>query len=245
VICIGKVSNLLTRIYLDPYDLSGYLNAVNTEVMQQLIGVGTFSDTGPRRIPGNYDHKAGINGFYDPLDDQIDEILEAVRGVDTHYLLVLYGNNAENAVAYESIVDLSDKPLSGQVGGAVLLNAAFEGSNSLTRGTLLRSATITGNGNGTGRNLGATISGQEFGVVYRVLSGTFTSFDLKTQESSDDGGGDAYADVAGLTQSFSAAGVARKSTTAVTEAWKRTTVANWIGTSALVLVTAGRAAALP
>ncbi len=238
---MAKLSNVGTRIWLDQYDLSGFLNSGEQTVNQELIRAECFSDTGPHRIVGNHDHKHSHNGFFDGAEDQIDEILDALRESPTdHYLAHLWGANAEGGIVYESLVRLSSKPISGANGGAVLLNTEFEGAGGISRGMILRNATVSANGNGTGRNVGATTLGQVFQVVFRVFSGTFTSFDLKIQESANDGSPDAYADVAGLAQTgIAAPGVWRVTTTAATEAWKRVVVANWNGTNAVIGVTAG------
>lgn len=243
MIYISKVSNKLTRFVMDQYDLSGALNAMNQSVDQPEIDTTAFSDTGPRSIIDYYRTRDEINGFYMHSVGEIDEIINGLIGDENdHYLLKLWGNNAENAVAYEMIGRLVSNPISGRTGGVQMLNASFAGSNACSRGLVLRSALITEDGNGTGRNMGATLSGQEFQVVFRILGGTFAELTLSVQESSDNGAGDAYALITGLTATFSDAdtpAVSRKTTTAATEAYKRVTVSDFDGTDALVLVTAG------
>src|SRR5574340_165149 len=238
---MAKVSNIGTRIYLDQYNLSGFRSAAEQTIKQETIRVECFSDSGPRRVVGNYDHSHSHNGFFDPTDDSFDEqIFALLADNNDHYLCHLFGANSEGSVAHDSIIALPEQSRPSQKGAAILLNLKAEGRNGMSRGLVLRNATISGNGNGTGRNVGASTSGQIFQVVFRVISGTFTSFDLKIQESQNDGGADPYADVTGLAQTgITTAGVWRKTTTAATEAWKRLVVANWNGTDAVVLVTAG------
>lgn len=243
VVRLAKVRASATRIYLDAYDLSGSLNTAALNIDQPEIPIPTFTD-GQAALIDNYRTASEVAGFGEFADNLIDERIHALVGDDTdHYLLTAFMGIAENAVVYEQAVRLTRKINSAAVGAVQLLSAGFVGASGLYRGLSLRQGTITGNGNGTGRNLGATVAGQVFAVTYRVISGTFVSFDLKIQESSDDGAGDAYADVAGLTQSFNAVGVARDEVTIATEAWKRVVVANWNGTSAVILVTAGAVAA--
>ena len=50
---------------------------------------------------------------------------------------------------------------------------------------------------------------------------------------------DLYADIAGMTTTLTAAGVARLTTTAATEAWKRVNIQAFTGTSAVIVVTGG------
>lgn len=237
---MAKVSNLNTRIYLDQYAMSGFLNAVDLSVKQETPEVTTFSDAGPRRLVANYDHSHKHTGLFDGDQYSVDEIVHALLDDDDHYLCELFGAYAEGSVAYESIVALSGKPLKAALGGAVLLDEAYEGRGGISRGQVIKNATITGNGNGTGRNIGASTLGQTFQVVIRVISGTWTTFDVNVQESTDDGAGDAYVTIAALSQtSIVAAGVWRKTIAVASETWKRVVIANWNGTSAVILVTAG------
>lgn len=241
-----QAANLL-RVYWDEHKISGYLNSLTQNVTQELPVVTSFEDAGPRVIPANYDYTHAVAGFGDYADNLIDEILATDAGGDDHYLgwfpLTTSGIPTENTIGYESVVAASARGQSFAVGSAALLSLSTQGSNEMTRATVLRSATVTGVANGTGRNLGATTSGQTFAVVFRVISGTFTSITMVVQESSDDGSADAYAAISGLTSgALAAAGVVRVTTTAATEAWKRVAVTAFTGTDAVVLVTAGRVA---
>jgi len=243
---MGKVASHPSRIWLDQYALSGFLTASEVKVDQETFKLDTFADSGPRRIVGNFDHAGSHMGLFDAADDALDPVVWAHLAADTdHYLAQAFGSAAEDAVVYERVVRLKGQPRKAATGAAVLLNIEEEGSGHLVRGRILRSATVTGTGNGTGRNLGATTSGQLFVVTYRVLAVDGTgSIVLQCHESSDDGGGDAYASIADLASgTLSAVGVTRKTTTAATEAYKRITVQTFSGfTSATVLVTAGVAA---
>lgn len=228
------------RVYLDEFAVSGYLNSSMQEVAQETPVVTCFSDTGPRRVVANYDVQHEDNGFFDGVDDAIDEILHGlVADTADHYLTKCPDGDSENDIAYDSVVRLTGKPLSGQAAGAVLLHLRAAGSDGMARGLVLASVTTTGAENRTGRNMGATTAGQTFQVVFRVLTFSGTNITLKIQESQNDGGADPYADIAGLTSgALTAVGVVRATTTAATEAWKRVNISGTF-TSALVLVTAG------
>lgn len=238
-----KVASHPSRIWLDEYALSGYLTASELSVEQETVKVDTFSDAGPRRVVGNYDTKGSHMGLFDAAAGEFDQqAFSNFRTDEDHYLAQWFGGAAEGSVGFERIVRLKSTPRKAAVGQAVLLNIEEEGAGPIVRSTLLRSAAITGTGNGTGRNLGATTSGQIFQVVYRILAVSGTgSIVLQCHESSDDGGGDAYASISDLASgTLSAIGVTRKTTTAATEAYKRVTVATFSGfTSVTVLVTAG------
>ncbi len=241
---MAKVSNVGTRIYLDEFALSGFLNTFDLSIVQELAPSVCFSDVGPRRLVGNYDHKHGSNGFFDAATGGLDQLAFVDLNTDEdHYLGEYPGSDAEAGVGYESIVRLTEQPRSGGVGAAVLLNLSSEGSGEgsggLARATVLANATVVAAGNRTGRNMGATTLGQVFAVVFRVLAFTGTNITLKVQESSDNAGADPYADITGLTSgALTGVGVVRATTSAATEAWKRVNIAGTF-TSATILVTAG------
>lgn len=232
-----------TRVWIDEHALSGYLSAVDFKVDQETIKVDTFSDDGPRRLVGNYDHMLTLNGFFDGADDAFDEIVFAnLKTDELHYAFSSFTGAAEGAVGYEGAVRLKSDPRSAAVGQAVLLNIESEGAGPVSRSTILRAAAITGTGDGTGQNLGATILGQVTVVTFRVLAVSGTgSITLQVHQSQDDGDMDAYASVAALASgALTAVGVVQKTTTAATEAWKRVTVSAFSGfTSVTVLVTIG------
>lgn len=232
-------SGVNTRVYFDQYDLSGSLNASDQSVDQEGLVVTSFSDTGPRRITGGYDVDHSDMGFLEAADEGYDEkIFAAIGDGSDHYLTKLFGANAENSVSYDHVVRLTGQPRSAKLGSAILLNFSSKNSNGAARGLVLANVTTTGAENRTGRNMGATVSGQIFAVVFRVITFSGTNITLTVQESTDDGV-DPYAAISGLTSgALTAAGVVRATTTAATEAWKRATVAGTF-TSAVILVTAG------
>ncbi len=93
--------------------------------------------------------------------------------------------------------------------------------------------------NGHGSGMGATSAGQIVVATTRVAGGVFTNLALDVQQSSDDGSTDPYADVNGLSFTFSEPEVSRKTISAATEAWKRLRVRAFTRTDAQLLVTIG------
>lgn len=234
-----KVPNVNTRIFWDEFDLSGSLNSSEQEINQETISVPVFNAVGPRRLVGNHDIRNADLGLFEPTEDDYDQqIMTAIGSAGDHYLTKLFGANAEGSVAYDSVVRVSGQPRSAQGGGAVLLNFDSVASESHVRGLVLGHVTSTGAEDRTGRNQGVTTAPQVYAVTFRVLSFTGTDITLTVEESSNDGGGDAYATIAGLTDTFTAIGKSRKTTAATTEAWKRLAITGTFS-SALVLVTAG------
>ena len=235
---MAKLPASPSRIYLDEFDISGYLTSTSLDLTQETAGVTTFADAGPRRVVGNYDFSQSHAGLLDPTDDAYDEQIFALLDDSDHYLTQLFGANAMGSVAYDSLVHLTGQPRSAAVGGAILLNFDTAGSGGVSRGLVLASKTTTGAENLTGYNMGATGAGTEFRVIYRVLTFDGTDITLHIEESSDDAAADAYEDIVGLTETFTDVGVATDTVVIATEAWKRCVVSGDF-TSALILVTAG------
>lgn len=236
---MAKLAANVTRLYVDEFNLSGEINAYTLNFKQETIPVTTISDDGPRRVVGNYDHDFDTTGLFDGTDDAYDErVFVDLKTDEDHYLSTHFGT-AEGSPAYLDVLRMIEQPRSGASGGAVMLNVKGEGSGSRLRGMLLRSATVSSGGNGTGRNMGATTTPTPFAVHFHLIAFNGTNITIKLQESSDDGSGDAYADIAGLTSgALTAVGVVRVSTTASTEAWKRVVISGTF-TSATVVVCAG------
>lgn len=240
---MAKVAARASRVYFDQFDLSGVLSASSLKVDQEVIDVTAFADTGPRRVAGNHTHSGELTGFFDGADNGFDERAFVDLRTDAHhYVTQTFGASAEGSRAYDRVVRLTAQPRKSAVGQAVMLNLTDDGSGPIVRSWILGNATVTGTGQRTGYDMGATTSGQVVAVVFRVLSlaGGPGSITLQVQESSDDGVGDTYALVTGLTATFTATGVSRVTTTAATEAWKRLRISAYSGfTSATVLCTAG------
>ena len=242
---MAKQSNVGTRIYLDEFGFSGFLNAVTLSIDQETPDATAFSDVGPRRILGNYDHNSEITGFFDGTKRYIDDVLnDLISGgsAEDHYLFEAWGTDGAGAICYETIVNLSGKPLSGRSAEAVALNAQFTGRNAASRSRILYNATATTTGNQTGQNVGAWGTYGGYQAVFRALNtpaGGYTSLGAKIQHSSDNGITDGYADITGFAGGFYTDGVSRATTTAGVKAYVRAVISTLGGTSGALIVTTG------
>lgn len=241
-----KYAGAGTRVLLDQYHLSGFLASSGIDFTQETIKVDCYSDTGPRRLVGNYDHTLAHTGYFDAATGAMDPMLFASLADNAeHYGLITFGGigttvPAEGAIGYEQIGVMAGRPMSAPIGAAIAQDFSMDGSQGASRVAVLRSGTISGNGNGTGQNVGITTSPTTLQVVFRIISGTFTACTFTVEQSSDNGAGDAYAAVASLTSgNMTAAGIVRVTTAATTEAWKRVAVSGWAGTSLVAVVTIG------
>lgn len=236
---MAKVANLLTRIYLDEFDFSGVTHTTSMSIEPQLAVVTSFSDSGPRRVMGSYDHSSDFLGYFEPTANLQDAQLHALTTDSAdHYLLHLWGDNTRGAIAYEQIVHVSSKPLSASIGEAVLLDAEFVGAGALSRGVLLTDGedTNTSTGNLTSVDCGTTSTSQTLQAVFRVLALTGSNVTLNVQQSSDNGSSDAFATISGMTSgSLSAIGVVRTTTSAATERYKRINVAGTFDSATFIV----------
>lgn len=240
---MAKIPAKTARLWIDEHALSTYISAVDLKFEQETIQVNSLASVGPERVVGNYDHMLSMQGFFDGAAGAFDKLAYTDLQTDeSHHAFLALTSSSEGGVGYEGAVRLKNQPRSAAIGQAVLLNIETEGAGPISRSTILRSAAVTGTGDGTGQNLGATTSGQLLTVVYRILAVSGAgSIVLQCHESSDNGSGDAYASIAALASgTLTAVGVTRVTTTAATEAWKRISVTTFSGfTSVTVLVTIG------
>jgi hypothetical protein len=238
---MGKQPAKNVRQYLDQVDLSGVLTGVDLRVDQEQILANGFSTVGPSRILGNNDHSWSQLGLFDGDALLIDELIHGILGsAADHYIMQTHEGLAEGDVAYEGVVTVTEQPRSAAVGGLVLLNFDAVGMGRMYRGKILGSKTTTGAENLTGQNTGATtVTTDTYTVTFRVVAFNGTNITITVEESTDDGAGDAYAAISGITSgALTAVGVVQASTVAATEAWKRVVIAGTF-TSAVILVTAG------
>ncbi len=236
---MAKVAAKNWRTYLDEFETSGVLNTSEFEIEQETPVVTSFSDTGPRRLVANHDHRHSDAGFFDGADGDYDEqVFSLLESAADHHLVKMPNGESEGNLAYEFVIHLSRQPRQAIVGEAILLSFESEGGNAAIRGTVLGSKTSTGGEALDGQNLGATASGKILAVTYRVISFTGTDITFTIAESSDDGGGDAYVAIVGLVETFTGIGAVRDEITIATEAWKRCIISGTYS-SAKILITIG------
>ena len=194
---MAKMPAKTTRFWVDHRNWSGYLNAVDMDVTQELPNANTFQDNGPRVVVGNYGHKHALRGFFDGSSSQIDAVSDTLLGTTSdHYLAELFGGTTEQNIVYESIVQMSGKPIKAAVGGAVMLDVPLEGAGGASRSMILRNATLGASDTGISVDQGANTTVQTYQATFRFFAGTFTNAVLQVQDSSN---GTTWGDSTGLT----------------------------------------------
>jgi len=240
---MARVSGATSKVYVDEFDFSGYTNSINLAFTNNLPEVTCFSDTALEFVEGLPSATATINGFFDTTDNGYDEQMFVNIGDGAkHYLGLFPGSDASHGdIGYELQAQVSSQPRPTEVAGAVLLNCDWTSEGGIYRATSMANAAVSGTGAiaNSNKNLGTTSANTVFVATIRCIAFDGTTITVRVQESSDDGSGDAYADIAGLTTTLTAIGVTRVSTTSATEAWKRVNIQAFTGTSMTILVTCG------
>lgn len=238
---MGRISGATSRIYFDEVNLSGVLNAIDEKVDVDLPEVTCFSDAAKVFVEGKQGFTLALNGFADTADDGWDEVSLARFGDGSdHYVGHYPGSSAGNGwYGREYVVRMKSQPRSSKVGEAVLLNIECQGQQPIVRSIVLLNQAVTGTLNGSGQDVGTSTSGQKTVAVVRVLAVSGSgSLAVAIQESSDNGGSDAFATISGMTATLTALGATRLTSTAATERYKRIIVSSFSGFTSVTLMCA-------
>lgn len=233
-------------VFFDAFRLSQIVSKAKMDLKAAAANITALEDAAEAHLQGTLGGTVSASGFMDVAVGGWDSLAKTSLTDGNHVLSIfptgitasspawlLYGFTVGDADAYD-------------MGNAIMLDWAGQLTGPIARGKVLTAATtVTGTGAQSGINIGTTTSSQT--TVVHVLLTAVTgsgSLTLVTQESSDNGSGDAYATISGMTSTLTAAGqAARQTFTGATEAWKRTNVTAFSGfTNATVLVAIGTAA---
>lgn len=221
---MAKESGLGDQLFIDGYDLSGDVGAVDRiGAPSQRLDVTGIDKSGHERILGTLDGEISFRHFFNDADDQEHEALKAKdSGADR---VVCYfhgsaiGNMAAGLVAKQVTYDFernADGSLSGPT--QCLGNAkGLDYCEQLTAGK----RTDTEATNGASLDGGAATS-LGLAAYLQVFEFTGTDVTVTIQESSDDGSTDAFAGVTGGAFSeVTGAQVAERIVTSLTQAVER------------------------
>lgn len=238
------------RIYYDGYSLTQYVSKASQEVSASEAEYTSIEDTSGVYLQGKITGKVSADGFLDvTATTGFDATMYAALVNGEHYWTAMPTGTAALAIAYMAKFNVTSQARPYDQADVIRLNVAGTITDSISRGKVLLTPTAaTTTGGLTGQNVGTSASTDE--VVAHVLlvaasgSGSVT---VAIQESSDNGAGDAYATISGMSGSLTAVGQATRLTfSGATETWKRPNVTALSGfTSVTLLVTIGQAVALP
>jgi len=242
---MARVAGKNTKVYVDEFDFSGKISTGEMTVDVNLPEVTSFDDTGSTFVEGLPTASITQNGFFDAEAGGFDEEMWADIVSGVLHLVGLYPGNsaAQEGKGYEiqAMPKSNARPI--EIAGAVLLNVTWQGSGAVVRSTVLCNGAVVGTGavSDSNQNVGATVAGERFVAILRVLEVDGTgSITVQVQESQNDGDPDTYAELLTFT---AATGVTseRKTTILATEAWKRVYVTAFSGfTSVTILVVVGK-----
>lgn len=230
---MARDSGRASEVFVDAQRLSGLANQFELSIDVDTPEVSAFLDAGKTFVEGKYANAVSINAFNDLDDDGFDEVAFAELGADAlHNISLLPGSSiVSGSKGYHVRGRPTSQPRRSPTDGALGLDLSYQGDLAVARATLLHRGTITGTGVVSGSNInGLATTSPIVGVgilhIYNVVgAGTI---DLEIQQSSDDGGGDAYVPLIGFTAA-TAIGSERRPQSANTEAWKRVNITTFTG----------------
>ena len=196
---MAKQSGLGDNLYIDGYDVSGDIGAVNRIAgglvgTQDVTGINKFA---MERIGLARDGGIDYTSFFNPATDQAHDVLSTLPTTDR---IVTYcrGTTLGKPAACVTSKQLNYDGNRADDGAYTLQTQTQANGFGLQWGNQLTAGkrTDTGATNGTGVDFTASYA---FGLVawVHVFSFTGTDATIKLQESSDNGGADPFADVTG------------------------------------------------
>lgn len=193
----GKQSGLGDNFYLDGYDLSGDINQCGGHGGPAALSVTGIDRLAHERIGGRRDAGMTWRAYFDKQSGQAHPVLSALPTTDR---IVSYfrGTTLGNPVASMVCKQVDYNPNRDDNGNLLIDVSALSNQYGLEWGRQCtagkRSDTTATNGASVDF-LAASIFGLQ--AYLHVFSFTGTSVTVKLQESSDNGAGDAFADVVG------------------------------------------------
>ena len=221
---MAKQSGLGDQLFIAGYDISGDVSTVALRKPSGVLDTTAINASGHERIYSTVDGAIDFTTFFN------DATLAGGATNQEHFVLAAKGSGADRIVTYfhgsaigNMAAGMTSKQINydgtrGQDGSFTFNIQALANATGLDYGEMLTAGkrTDTSATNGSSHNYGAaTANGL---VAYlQVFSFSGTSCTVKIQQSSDNGGGDAFADLITFT---AATGITseRKTTAAVTTA---------------------------
>jgi hypothetical protein len=196
---MAKQSGLGDALYIAGYDLSGDIGAVNSIAGgPAAIEVTGIDKSAPERIGGLRDGHIDYTAFFNTAAGRAHARLSTLPTADviiSYFRGTTLGGASANLVAKQLNYDgtRADDGAFTFAGANQGNGYGLEWGTSLTAGK--RTDTAATNGSSVDFGTGSTAFGLQ--AYLHVFSFTGTSVTVKLQESSDNGAGDAWADVTG------------------------------------------------
>lgn len=134
---MAKKAAAVANLSVNSVALESYLDSISLKVTQETPTVTGFTQSGPARVVGNYDHSLDVSGQFDGASGAVDATLFALIGNDG----VATGFDPTGASAgtndpnYDSTHVLESYQIDAKVGSALMFSATLQGTGALTRAT--------------------------------------------------------------------------------------------------------------
>ena len=196
---MAKGSGLGDNLYVGGYDLSGDVGSLQSiRGGPGLLDVTSINRSAFERIGGLRDGEISFNSFFNDAAGQQHLALRGLPTADVH-LMYCRGTTLGNPSACLVAKQINYDPSRPADGSLTFQIQALANAFGLSWGKLLTAGkrTDTSATNGTGVDFGSGSLAFGLSAFLQVFSFAGTSVTVTIQESSDDGGGDAYAAVTG------------------------------------------------
>jgi len=248
------------RMYFDGYRVSQTVSAGDLTFTCDGVEVTPIESDDKDFLQGKTTVAGTLNGFLDTTDDGWDEIEFETINDGGHNITRCPVGATGGAIAYVTREISTGDSRAFDQANAVLLNwsGQNEDATDFGRGTVLTTGewTATEAGSDAGDEVGAAAATDTIIInVHCTAFSGFTDVDVQIEESSDDGGADAYAQVTGWTITaegnctagtdeavFTGIGSAQFKVSKVTEDYLRVTISDVTGAGSITLL-AGHALA--
>jgi hypothetical protein len=195
---VAKQAGLGDQLYVAEFDLSGDVGSIgNIAGGPAALEVTAINKSGYERLGGLRDGRIEFSSFFNDAASQEHVALKSLP-TGNRQVSAFRGTTLGNPAACEIAKQINYDGTRGNDGSLVLAVEAPATEFGLQWGNQLTAGKRTDGGavNGSGVDFGASSA---FGLqaFLHVFAFTGTSATVKLQESSDDGSGDAYADVTG------------------------------------------------
>jgi hypothetical protein len=194
---MAKQSGLGDQLWVAGYDLGDDIGSGSLGGGPAALEVTGITKSAFERIGGRRDGRFELSVFFNDATDRAHERLSALPTADV-LLAYLRGTTLGNPAACLNAKQVNYDPKRAQDGALLVDVEAQANQYGLEWGEQLTAGKRTDTGATNGSSVdGAAASSFGLQAYLHVFSFTGTDVTIKLQESSDDGGGDAFADVTG------------------------------------------------
>ena len=199
---MAKIHGKDTKIYLDEFDITADSNNVEWNMNMEVAEVTGMSASSKAYIAGLVDTDITIGSFFENgAGGNEDIITDYWTGGETGILTVCPDGVSDGDVAYTcDTTYCTSVGVPASLNAAVAMNHTWKASAGIERMLVLYEGTVTATTNGESIDFGgAGVVGSGAAVVHLTSVTGSGTIDVKLQESSDEGVGDAWADESGAT----------------------------------------------